>query len=271
MQGSSRASLAAAHDRLDATAGSSSAQSLVLANDLFAICAVLDSSATLRRALTDPGREPEARADLASSLFEGKVSAAALDAARGLAGARWSSSGDLPDAVEALAISAAVISADIDGRLDALEDELFRFERTVDGSPELREAFADHRGDGAPKAALIEELLTGKTTAQTVRLARQAALAPRGRRLAASLEAFLTAAAARRQQSVAHATVAAPLTAAQHDRLQSALSKLFGRDVQLNVAVDPSIVGGIRVEVGDEVVDGSISSRLEEASRRLAG
>ena len=70
---------------------------------------------------------------------------------------------------------------------------------------------------------------------------------------------------------MAHATVAAPLSAAHHDRLQAALSKLFGRQIQLNVDVDPSVIGGIRVEVGDEVVDGSIAGRLEEASRRLAG
>ncbi len=70
---------------------------------------------------------------------------------------------------------------------------------------------------------------------------------------------------------MAHATVAAPLSAAHHDRLQAALSKLFGRPIQLNVDVDPTIIGGIRVEVGDEVVDGSILGRLEEANRRLAG
>ena len=191
MQGSSRAALAAGHERLDATVGkgaNAAVDALRLADDLFAVCAVLDSSATLRRALTDPGREADARGALTASLFGGKVSATALDVVKELAGARWSRSGDLPDAVESLAISAAVISADADSTLGALEDELFRFERTVDGNQDLRAAFSDHRGDGVPKADLVEQLLQGKATKQTIRLARQAVLAPRGRRIGASLE-----------------------------------------------------------------------------------
>jgi F-type H+-transporting ATPase subunit delta len=271
MQGSSRGSLAGAFKQLDAAASSKGVDAMALADELFAITAALDSSATLRRALTDSGRDPAARGTLVTSLFGGRYSATAVDLAKQLVAARWSSSGDLADAFEALAVAAVVISADAAGKLGALEDELFRFERTILGSPDLREAFADHRGDGVPKADLVEQLLAGKATDQTIRLARQAVLAARGRRIGASLETYLAAAAARRQQSVAHATVAAPLSAAHQDRLQAALSKLFGREVQLNIDVDPTIIGGIRVEVGDEVVDGSILGRLEEAQRRLAG
>jgi F-type H+-transporting ATPase subunit delta len=271
MQGSSRGSLAGALRQVATAASGKGVDVMELADELFAITAALDSSATLRRALTDSGRDPEARGTLVTSLFGGRYSATAVNLAKQLVAARWSNSGDLPDAFEALAIAAVVISADDDGQLGALEDELFRFERTILASHDLRDAFADHRGDGVPKADLVETLLEGKATDQTIRLARQAVLAPRGRRIGASLETYLAAAAARRQQSVAHATVAAPLSAAHHDRLQSALSKLFSRPVQLNVDIDPSIIGGIRVEVGDEVVDGSILGRLEEANRRLAG
>jgi F-type H+-transporting ATPase subunit delta len=271
MQGSSRASAAAAHKALDAVASGKGVDAMALADDLFAMTAALDSSATLRRALTDSGRDPEARASLVTALFGARFSTTAVELAKTLSGSRWSSGRDLAEALEELAVSSVVIAADRAGQLGALEDELFRFERTILANHDLRDAFADHRGDGAPKAELVRELLTGKATEQTIRLARQAVLAPRGRRIGASLEAYLSAAAARRQQSVAHATVAAPLSAAHQERLQVALSKLFGRQVQLNIAVDPTIIGGIRVEVGDEVVDGSILGRLEEANRRLAG
>jgi F-type H+-transporting ATPase subunit delta len=271
MQGSSRGSLAGALKQLDAAASGKGVDAMVLADELFAITAALDSSATLRRALTDSGRDPDARGTLVTSLFGARYSATTVDLAKQLVAARWSSPGDLADAVEALAIAAVVISADADGKLGALEDELFRFERTILANHDLRDAFADHRGDGAPKADLVGKLLAGKATDQTIRLARQAVLAPRGRRIGASLERYLTAAAARRQQSVAHATVAAPLSADHHDRLQAALSTLFGRPVQLNVDIDPTIIGGIRIEVGDEVVDGSILGRIAEAQRRLAG
>jgi F-type H+-transporting ATPase subunit delta len=271
MQGSSRAALATARTQLDAAAKGSGVDLTELADDVFAVTGVLDSSATLRRALTDPGRTPDARSALADRLFGGKISASALDLLKGVVASRWSSPRDLADGCEILAVSATVISADDAGDLGALEDELFRFERTIQGNHDLRDALADRRAAPADKAQLLQTLLAGKTTAQTVRLARQAVLAPRGRRVDASLETYLTAAAARRQQSVAHATVAAPLSAEHHDRLQAALSKLFGREIQLNVDIDPTLVGGLRVVVGDEVVDGSILGRLEEARRRLTG
>jgi F-type H+-transporting ATPase subunit delta len=279
VQGSSRASLAAAQKRLTAAttpasgkaSGKGAVDAMALGDELFAVTAALDSSATLRRALTDPGRESDARSALIEQLFGGKLSADALDLARAVASSRWSTSGDIADAFEALAIASVVIAADAAGQLGALEDELFRFERTVQGNHDLRDALADRRGDAAAKADLVATLLRGKASEATVRLARQAVLAPRGRRLEASLELYLAAAAARREQFVAHATVAAPLSAKHQDRLQAALSKVFSHEVQLNVDVDPTIVGGVRVEVGDEVVDGSILRRLEEAQRRLAG
>jgi len=278
VQGSSRASLAAAHKQLTAAtasgagAGKGAVDAMALGDELFAVTAALDSSATLRRALTDPGREGEARARLLADLFGGgRISAAALELGQSVARSRWSTSGDIADAFEALAVASVVIGADDAGQLGALEDELFRFERTVQGNHDLRDALTDRRGDAAAKAELIGTLLRGKATDATVRLARQAVLAPRGRRLASSLEKYLAAAAARREQFVAHATVAAPLSAKHNDRLQAALSKLFNHEVQLNVDVDPELIGGVRVEVGDEVVDGSLLRRIEEAERRLAG
>jgi F-type H+-transporting ATPase subunit delta len=271
MQGSSRASLAAGREQLDAMASARGAEPMELADDLFAVAALLDSSATLRRALTDPGRDGEARADVLRGLLAGKVSQDSVRLTGSLVAARWSQAGDLGDTCELLAIDAVVIAAEQDGDLESLEDELFRFERTVDGNRDLRDALTDRRGTSAAKADLVSTLLQGKATAATVRLARQALLAPRGRRLTASLELYLAEAAARREQAVAHATVAVPLSAAQHDRLVKALAAMFERPVQLNVDVDPSIVGGIRVEVGDEIVDGSVLGRLDEARRRLAG
>jgi F-type H+-transporting ATPase subunit delta len=272
MQGSSRGSLAQARERLDRVADSGAAvDAQRLSDDLFAVTAVLDSSATLRRALTDPGREPGSRSGLISNLVSGQVSDAAADLVGALVASRWSRPGDVADACEQLAIGAQIISADQAGALGSLEDELFRFERTVAGNAELRDVVSDRQVPGERKAALVQDLLQGKALAQTVRLARQAVLAPRGRRFDQSMESYLEAAAIRRQQSIAHAVVAVPLSATQHDRLVAALSAQLGRPVQLNVDVDPHVVGGIRIEIGDEVIDGSIRARLEEATRRLAG
>lgn len=78
-------------------------------------------------------------------------------------------------------------------------------------------------------------------------------------------------AAARRDRAVAVVTSAVPLTDGQKQRLGAALAKLYGRQMHLNLDVDPTVLGGISVRVGEEVIDGTITERLAEASRRLAG
>src|SRR6185436_7499393 len=116
---------------------------------------------------------------------------------------------------------------------------------------------------------LVQALLEGKASAETIRLARQAALYPRGRRFDQVLETYLAIAARRREQLTALVTVAVALDDAQRQRLESALSGIYHKPVQINVVLDPVVVGGIRVQVGDEVVDGTILRRIQEAERAL--
>ena len=268
MQGSSRAAFAAGHDAFAAALGSGADRS-ALGEDLFAVTAALDSSAALRRALVDPSRSVAAKQALADGLFGPKVSAAATDVLKVLVSQRWADDQDLGDAIESLAVEAVVVSAEANGRLDDLEDELFRFGRVVAADPGLREAFAAHGGDDNIKAALVEALLEGKASPETIRLARQAAVFPRGRRFAHVLDTYLGIAARRREQLTAMVTVAVALDEDQRQRLATALSAIYHRAVQINVVIDAALIGGIRVQVGDEVVDGTILRRLQEAERAL--
>ncbi|MFP5346390.1 MAG: F0F1 ATP synthase subunit delta, partial [Actinomycetes bacterium] len=127
MRGTSRASLAAAEDRIEPLLRT--VDSARLGQELFGVVGVLDSSAGLRRALTDPSRDASAKADLVGRLFGGKVSDAAVDVVSGMVRDRWSSARDLGDACEHLGAVAVVASAEDDGTLERLEDELFRFGR----------------------------------------------------------------------------------------------------------------------------------------------
>jgi F-type H+-transporting ATPase subunit delta len=266
MQGSSRAAFAAGHDAFAAALGSGAA---ALAEDLFGITGALDSSASLRRALVDPSRDGTAKGGLVDALFGPRISATTTGLLKALVSQRWSDDQDLGDAIESLAVEAVVASAELGGRLDALEDDLFRFERLVAADTDLRDALSAHGGDETVKVALVEALLEGKASVETIRLVRQAAVSPRGRRFGRVLESYLAIAARHREQLTATVTAAVALDDTQRRRLAQALSAIYHRPVQINVVLDPAVVGGIRVQVGDEVVDGTILRRVQEAERAM--
>lgn len=268
MQGSSRGAAQAAHDGLRTALGSGVDRS-ALAEDLFGITAAVDDKATLRRALADPSRGGDAKSDLVARLFDGKVSAEAVDLLKVVASQRWSTERDLADTMESLAVETVVAGAEEAGRADQVEDELFRFERIVAGNVGLRDVLTDRRADVHGKDEVVRSLLEAKASPETVRLARQAVLAPRGRRFDRVLEAFLAIAGERREQLAATVTSAVDLDPTQRDRLVAALAGHYGKAVHLNVVVDPAVIGGIRVRIGDDVVDGTILRRLDSARRHF--
>lgn len=268
MQGSSRAAFVAGRNAL-AAALDSGADPAGLAEDLFGVTGALDSSASLRRALVDPSRDASAKSGLVENLFGPKLSPAATGILKVLVAARWADDRDLGDATESLAVESVVALSEAADRLDALEDDLFRFARVVEAGAGLRDALSAQGGDESVKAALVETLLQGKASAEAIRLARQAAVAPRGRRFGRVLESYLSIAAVRREQLTATVTTAVALDEVQRQRLAKALSDIYKRAVQVNVVLDPAVIGGIRVQIGDEVLDGTILRRLQEAERAL--
>jgi F-type H+-transporting ATPase subunit delta len=268
MQGSSRAAFAAGREAFVAVLGSGADRS-ALAEDLFGVTGALDSSASLRRAMVDPSRDTNAKRGLVGSLFGPKISEVATGLLDVLVAQRWADDRDLGDATESLAVEAVVASAELAGRLDALEDDLFRFGRVVAADSGLRDALSARGGDESVKAALVATLLEGKASAEAIRLVRQAAVSPRGRHFGRVLEDYLAVAAKRREQLTATVTTAVALDDTQRQRLTDALSRIYDAPVQINVVLDPVVVGGIRIQVGDEVVDGTILRRLQDAERDL--
>jgi F-type H+-transporting ATPase subunit delta len=269
MRGISRASLAEVEERLEPLTASSQAAA-ELGDELYSVARLLATQSALRRAFTDPSRSAAARSRLATELLAGKVSDAAVGLIAAAAAARWSAPGDLTNAVEQLAVQAIVAAAEHEGRLDDLEDELFRFGRIVASQPELRIALTNPFMSADAKRQLLTELLAARTTPETLRLVTEAAANPLGRSLDLSLEDYARLAARRRERLVAEVHVAVPLSEQQRGRLASALASAYGHQVHLNVVLDPRVAGGITVRVGDELIDGSVATRLSEAGRRLA-
>ncbi len=270
MNGASREALTAARERLDALTDSTSVDAAALADELAAVTALLDREVSLRRVLTDPAQAGEAKAELAQRLFGGQVSGPAADLVTGMVRSRWSQPRDLVDALEELAGTADFTAAQRANALDDVEDELFRFARIISSNTELRAALTNRSASGTAKRELLRSLLGGRANATTERLVTRLVTAPRGRSLESGLESLSKLAAERRNRMVAVVTSAVPLSDTQRQRLGAALAKLYGRAMHLNLDVDPEVVGGIRVQVGDEVINGSLADRLEDAARRLA-
>jgi F-type H+-transporting ATPase subunit delta len=237
--------------------------------DLFAVVDALESSAALRRAVTDPGAPEQSRRRLVHSLLDGKVSRIAVDMVADAAAMRWSGGRTFAAALDRQAVRAQLIEADRNGYLEETEDELFRFARTVEANPELRNALADRAVAITGRQELVGQLLDGKVNDATMALAKRAVRA-RERTFAHTIEGYVTLAAALKNRVVATVRVAQPLTAEQRERLRRTLSAQVGREVAVQEVIDPGVLGGVRVELGDEVIEGTVAGRLEQA-RRLFG
>lgn len=269
MLGSSRESLAAVRESLDSRRTEPGFDAL--SGDLFAVADLLSREKTLRVALADGGQPEAARVALVESLLASRVGPVALDTLRDVVRHRWSADSDMLTAVETLAAQAAFTVAEGDGTLGRVEEELFRFGRAIDGSADLQMTLTDPALDASTKAAVVGSLLNDRVAPATSQVLGYLAGHLRGRRADSAVEELSQLAAEQRDRVVAEVRSAIDLDADQRTRLAQALTRLKGRTVQLNVAVDPAVIGGISVRVGDEIIDGTVAARLEQARRAIAG
>jgi F-type H+-transporting ATPase subunit delta len=160
--------------------------------------------------------------------------------------------------------------AEAEGNLEDVEDELFRFGKTVERESDLREALTDPGLPADRKKAVIRELLGAKASSQTVSLLTFVVEQGRGKDIPKITEALAELAARRRNRAVAEVRTAVPLDDDRRERLTDMLSRATGRDVELKTVVDPSVIGGVVARVDDLVFDGSIKRKLELAREQLA-
>lgn len=239
-----------------------------LGSDLFAVAGMLDQEPTLRRILTEPSVESQQRSGMARSLLDGKISDEAVKVVETAVSERWSRSRDLANALERCAVIAEATKADQSDQLDGVEDELFRFGRILAANPDLRDALSDRAAPMEAKRSLLDGLVEGKVAPVTKVLLDQL-LVGRQRSLAAGLTHYQEVIATRQQRLVATVWVAAPLDDDQKSRLASSLAAQYSQQVHLNVVVDERVLGGVRVAIGDDVIDSTIETRLAQAQRRL--
>lgn len=250
-----------------AALNASSSVDLDTARELFAAARIVGGSPQLSGALADPAAAPAARSRVVADVFGAAFGPTALSLLTTAVEQRWSNVGQLIDGIEELAIRAAAISApgvDVDG-------ELFSATRLVAENPEIELALGSRLGDDTAKGALIETLLRGRAGEATILIVSSLVQQPRERRVRQLLSQAMDLVADQRGSIVATVVTAAPLNTAQSERLSAVLTQRYGKKVGLNAVIDPSVVGGLRVQIADDVIDASVAARLSDLRQRLAG
>ncbi len=274
MRAASQASLTAAAERFETLWQQVGADAAELGAQVLAFADVVRGNGQLRRALTDPAAPGEAKAALVTTLLGSSTDGRVVDLLAGVVRSRWSHESDLAEALEQLGREAVLAGAQAEGALDTVEEDLFRAQRFLVGQRDVREALAARSTPAAAREELVRQLFGPVVNPRTLtlleRITHQDDSTARSGSVSA-VSALADAAADRRSRTVAVVTSATALTREQEDRLRSGLARAYGRQVQLNITVDPTVLGGMRVQVGPDVIDGTVSARVADARRRLAG
>jgi F-type H+-transporting ATPase subunit delta len=241
---------------------------LATAEDLFAAARAIGDSAQLRAVISDPSADAAGKSALISRIFASQLSKPAVSLLETVAAQRWSNQDDVLAGIEELGIRAVAASARKD---TSIESELFAFGAAVTSNAELELALGSKLGDPSSKTAVLEKLLSGKAADGTLAIVRQLVSQPRGRRLRVALQRSAAIVADQAGQAIATVTSATAIAPAQLERLASGLSKRYGANLTVNQVIDPAVIGGLRVQIGDDVIDGTIASRLGDVKLKLAG
>jgi F-type H+-transporting ATPase subunit delta len=237
--------------------------------ELNAFARLLVAELRLRRALADPGLPPEPKRALLEELGQGRLDEATVELLATVAGIQRVPPRRFPDLVGELAAMAAFTAADRAGELERVEAELAELAAVVDREPRLRSALSNPGLPVENKRALVAALLEGRASGRTAALADMLVKLGEGHDLAASARELSELAAERRGRVVAEVRSAVELDRRRRSRLAEVLTRIVGRPVDLRVTVDEAILGSVVVRIGDEVFDGSIRHRLEQAREAL--
>jgi F-type H+-transporting ATPase subunit delta len=268
--GSSRASVLSVRKTLaEIVEKQSATDAAQFSTDLFTILTVLSSSVGLRRALTDNSRDGSAKSELITNLFRNNIGSAAKSLLTQAASLRWSNPSEIADAMENLAVEAVSATADKNNELETMESQLFDFTQVLISNSEFRQALNSAAGTDEGKKSLLESVVSGKYSPSTIKLLTYAVVLHRGRSIDATLAAYSHYVSNSRNRLVAHVKTAVALTDNQTSALIAALTKQLGKQVHVNIEIDPKVLGGISIRYADDVIDGTISNRLSEASRAL--
>lgn len=242
---------------------------LRVGSQLFEASRVIGDSAQLRSFFADPSIESRDKSGVVDAVFP-MLAADSRSLLARIVTSAWSTPDDLLAGIEEVAIRAIASSVVASPGAPSIEGELFTFGSAVASDSELELAVGSKLGSAGSKSALVTALLGGKASEQTLAIVDHLVQQPRGRRIGELIRTAADTVADASDQIVATVVSATALSTAQQQRLVATLSATYERNVRLNLVVDESIIGGVRVQIGDDVIDGSVSRRISDLRLQLA-
>ena len=269
MRGTSSTSFAEVLRQAEAAFAAETGSLETVAEELFSVADAIDSSNQLVRLLSDAGRPAEVKQSAVRSLLGRRVATPALEATLDVVRHHWSEQEDILDALELLGVTALLDQAQREDDLELVENQLFQVSRLIDGTPELSSALDGERENPAERTVILTRLLEGRSDRITIALVARAVGRRTESKPARRVAEFARFASERRRRSFASVASAVPLNQAQQDRLGALLTGIYGREIHINLQVDPDVVGGLRIQVGDDLYDATVLARLSRAREQL--
>ena len=268
---SSREALDGARIELETALRGSSAPSteaVTVGDELLSVAATVNDNRSLRIALADTATAADSRAKIADTVLDGKVGDITRRVVASAAARDWSTEADLVNGLQSLGCEALLFAAKESGRIDQVEEELFRLARIVKGDGALEQALSDRTRSAADRFGLLRKLIDGKVEDVTSKLAAFA-VSRTDQAPGDSIDELSRLAAASNGRKVAYVTSAGELSADQRTALSEKLAAIYDAPVTLHVDIDPAILGGVVVRVGDERIDGSTAGKIATLRRGL--
>lgn len=271
MKAASREALAGVESALDQILGESNTVAVAAHTglELFEVVDVLDGERELRADLSDAAASEDTRKKLVADLFGGKIAPSTQQVLEAAASATWSSGRDLVRGLVSLGRRCLLRGAESEDKLVQVEDELFRLSRILDREGELTQLLSDRTARSAHKRGLLANVLYGKVTMFTEALALQAIGRPEHNPID-DVANLASCAATLRGREIAHVVTAGELNEGQQAVLAEKLGTIYGRAISIHSEVDTSLLGGMTIRVGDEVIDGSTAGRISRLRTAMA-
>ena len=273
MRASSRVALGNLSDKFSTIAKDLDNKGLsTLSSELVEVAQMLDREIVVTRYLTVPAEDGAPRVQLIERLLSGKVGDVTLEVLRSAVSERWSANSDLIDAIEHVSRQALLEVAEREDKVDDVEEQLFRFSRILDAEPRLAILLGDYSVPVEGRVGLLRKVLegaSGRVNPITMALLTQTVELLRGQNADEAIQFLTQVAVARRGEIVAQVSAAAELSDTQRTRLTDVLGRIYDHPVAVQLLIDAELLGGLLISVADEVIDGTLASRLAAARAQL--